>query len=498
MLDRIALHQTRLKTPGISLDPKGVALGAKGLVLLPSLDRLVGFLALYTHAASLADLMASLSIELVRSKLGSREVVMSFAADSSERMDRMAELARLAGGFVFTGTKRHFVQYRDAAAPFGYDLREILPTDASIALYHTSFSQNYEPERRIPLSSLVLRLEPQLAPESARVPGPRWISAEAGLGPALIQYLVRSRVEAEVALAEWPPASEFDPAPLRRHLFKLESVPERMAPLLATTPGIGVFVPAGPGAAVELGYRHPINLRACPVFPPEGLVLLRGRGLPAIVLDKLPSLGPVSAFARVQWQQADPPAGKAVAAARSVDVPLRLALDTKPWRHITATMVPRERLGLLRQLSYRLSRKALEQTTIAFTPEGAVVQREQGVEGIPVGDFFQQVHPSIFVSAGYAAVPDVSPEVLFHALGSPASELVFLRSDGRRVGIAKSAFVALEQALLEAQTWTGLATENVAPALSAALPQVTLESPGFRPLRDVGGEGSSGSGAASG
>ena len=31
MLDRIALHQTRLKTPGISLDPKGVALGAKGL-----------------------------------------------------------------------------------------------------------------------------------------------------------------------------------------------------------------------------------------------------------------------------------------------------------------------------------------------------------------------------------------------------------------------------------------------------------------------------------
>jgi hypothetical protein len=125
-----------------------------------------------------------------------------------------------------------------------------------------------------------------------------------------------------------------------------------------------------------------------------------------------------------------------------------------------------------------------------------VVYREQGVEGIPVGDFFQQVHPSIFVSAGYAAVPDVSPEVLFRALGSPAGELVFLRQDGRRFGVAQSAFVPLEQALLEAQTWTGLATENVAPALSAALPQVTLESPGFRPLRDVAADGSGGTGTA--
>jgi len=45
MLDRVAVHQTRLRTPGLGLDAKGVALGAKGLVLLPSIDRLVAFLA---------------------------------------------------------------------------------------------------------------------------------------------------------------------------------------------------------------------------------------------------------------------------------------------------------------------------------------------------------------------------------------------------------------------------------------------------------------------
>ena len=35
VLERIALHQTRLHTPGLGLDAKGVALGGQGLVLLP-------------------------------------------------------------------------------------------------------------------------------------------------------------------------------------------------------------------------------------------------------------------------------------------------------------------------------------------------------------------------------------------------------------------------------------------------------------------------------
>ncbi|HEX7666198.1 MAG TPA: hypothetical protein VF407_16840, partial [Polyangiaceae bacterium] len=69
MLERIALHQTRLRTPGLGLDPKGVALGAKGLVLLPSIDRLVVLLAVHTSEHSLEDLMAGLEIQLVRSKL---------------------------------------------------------------------------------------------------------------------------------------------------------------------------------------------------------------------------------------------------------------------------------------------------------------------------------------------------------------------------------------------------------------------------------------------
>src|SRR5690606_484119 len=136
---------------------------------------------------------------------------------------------------------------------FGYDVREIQPTDAPIALYHCQFSQLYEYDRKMDLAALLLRLEPRLAPSTALEEGPRWICAEAGLGPALIQYFVRSLVQAEVGVAEWPPASEFDETPLRRYLFRLESLPSRMTQLMRSTPGIGVYVPQGSAnAAVEV------------------------------------------------------------------------------------------------------------------------------------------------------------------------------------------------------------------------------------------------------
>ena len=183
MLERIALHQTRLRTPGLGLEGKGVALGAKGLVLLPSIDRLVAWLSVYTREHSLEDLMPSLEIQIVRSKLGTREITLAFAAESSDRMDRVAETARLVGGFTFTGTSRHFVQYRDAAAPFGYDATQLISTDAALALYHDKFTQVYEVDKAIDLRALLLRLMPHVDPGTHDEGGPRFIVAEQGLGP---------------------------------------------------------------------------------------------------------------------------------------------------------------------------------------------------------------------------------------------------------------------------------------------------------------------------
>lgn len=487
MLDRVAVHQTRLRTPGLGLDAKGVAMGAKGLVLLPSLDRLVAFLALYTQGGSLEDILRSLSVDVVKSKLGAREVVLTFAAESADRMDRLAEVARLAGGYTFTGTSRHFVQYRDGAAPFGYDVPQITATESALALYHNQFSQAYDVERRVEVRSLLLRLEPHVDPSTSREPGPKWICAEHGLGPALIAYFVRSQVDGEVAVGEWPPESSFDEGPVRRYLFRIPDLPARMVPLLSKTPGLGVFQPASDGAAVEIGFRHPVNLRACPVFPAGGLVLFRGHGLPPLELERLPALGALAGFARVTLRLEGEPSNVVTrtGAPDAVALALRLVPSTEPWRSVTATWVSNEELPVLRRIAYVLGPDTLRRATIAVTAEGAFVRNATGIEAIPVGEFFREVHPGLFVPAGYDPLPAVSPEVLHRAIGAPSGQVVFLHRGGRAVGISGAAFVALETALLEAHSWAPLAAANIESALVVELPEVQLEGPGFRPMRDV-------------
>src|SRR5262249_31505662 len=157
-----------------------------------------------------------------------------------------------------------FVQYRDAPAPFGYDVAEITATDAPLVLYHSTFSQTYALDRSIRLKDLLLRLMPRPEPLAGAGPGPLFILAEPGLGPMLLHYLVRSRVEASCGIAEWPPETSFDEAPRKRWLFRIPDLPARMRPTIEKTPGLTSFSPVCPGAAVERTFRHPVSLRACP------------------------------------------------------------------------------------------------------------------------------------------------------------------------------------------------------------------------------------------
>ena len=487
MLERIALHQTRLHTPGLGLDAKGVALGAKGLVLLPSIDRLVALLAVYTRERSLEDLMPSLAMNVVQSRLGTREITLQFAAESSDRMDRVAETARLVGGFTLTGTSRHFVQYRDAGAPFGYDATQLLATDAAIALYHERFSQTYELERSIDLRRLLLRLMPQEDPSAGAEPGVRLVVAEQGLGPALVHYLVRSHVDGEVCVAEWAPESAFDDAPVRRWIFRLPEVPVRMRPLLQTTPGITSFVPAGPGVAVETGYRHPVELRACPVFDTAGLVLVRGRGGEPWEIAKLPPMGSLTAFARVELRAkgADAAVARSVAQPEMVRVPLRVTPSTRPWRNVTATWIDNEQVPLLRRLAYALPQPTLAGARLAITTRGVFLRLAAGIEAIPLGTFFVEVHPNLYLPAGHEVLPAVAPEVLARALGAPPSKVLFVGSDANAVAVDESAFVPLETSLLAAPSWEVTTTAEVDAALAETPIDLRVTSIGLLPLRGV-------------
>jgi hypothetical protein len=123
---------------------------------------------------------------------------------------------------------------------------------------------------------------------------------------------------------------------------------------------------------------------------------------------------------------------------------------------------------------------------VAFTSAGAFVRYAAGIESVPVGEFYREVHPRLYVPAGYDPLPAVSPEVLHKSLGAPAGQVLFIGRDAAVVGVAEGAFVSLETALLEAQTWAPLPASAIEPALVTRVPELSLESPGLLPLRDLG------------
>jgi hypothetical protein len=474
-----------------------VALGAKGLVLLPTLDRLVGFFAVYTRDRSLEDLTASLAIHVVRSSLGSREIALEFAAESSDRMDRIADTARLVGGYTLTGTSRHFVQYRDAAAPFGYDATELAATDASITVYHERVAQTYAIEQAIDLRALLLRLMPRVDPSARVDSGELVVVAAQGLGPALVQYLVRSHVEGEVCVVEWPPESAFDDAPVHRWILRIPELPPRIQPLLATTPGITCFAPVGPGIAVEVGYRHPVELRACPLFDPAGLVLLRGRGDDAWIVERVPPMGELTTFSHIELrppERVSTASGEGPAPAR-LGVRLRVVPSSRPWRNVSATWIEPAQVPLLRRLAYVLPHSTVTQARIALTPRGALLRCPGGADGIPLGTFYVEVHPRVYIPAGHEIAPAVAPEVLARALETTPSQYVFIppdEADGppdgtgpRAVVIEESAFVPLESALLDAPPWEALPGEGIARSLDDTPIVLNVTSIGMLPLRGV-------------
>jgi hypothetical protein len=483
MLERVALHQTRLRVPGVGLDSRGVALGLRGLVLLPSLDRVVAFLAVYTESQTLEPVLDSLRIEVVRSELNTREVVVALDAGSSDRMDRVAEVARLVGGYAFTGTNRHYVQYRDSAAPFGYDVSELSATDSAYAFYHSTFTQAYDVERTVELASLLLALEPHREPSSGP-PGPEiYVVTEAGVGPGLARHLRRSGVRARAGLVDWSDSSPVLGSSGAQWLLHVTDLPLRLVPMLTATPGITTFVPHGPLVGVEHGFRHPVALAACPVFAPGSLTLFRGRGAPPLRVGKLPVLADIRSLQRVRVTE---PAALPVAradAAVPFEVPVRLVPRLGGIPTCSATWLEPHEYPLLRKLAYALPASLLVQTRVAFSERGAVLMNERGLDGIPLGRLYRRIHRSIFVPMGLEVSPAVDGDVLFTAFGAPAGTFLFFQPDGTVIGLEDRAFGQLATGLVEPEKWMPVRTAELEALDAVPASPIWLEPLGVFPLR---------------
>ncbi|MEM6959215.1 MAG: hypothetical protein AAF645_26265 [Myxococcota bacterium] len=487
MLERAALHQTRFRTPGVTPDARGVLLGQKGAVLFPSLDRLIAFLRAYSSEGSLDDLLPSLTIGKMVTSLKTREVLLSFAAESSYRMDRIAGIAKIAGGMVFTGTSRHFVKYRDSASPLGYDVLELQESVDDVVLYHDAFVQGYQQEGTVDLRQLVLKLTPQRArPDEMRSPSPRyWLTAETGVGHAILNYIFRWRVSARAALVEWAPESAFDDQGKRLHLFEIADPPERILELFDALPGVHVYEP-GPGYAVEYGFRHPIELEsASALFDDASLVLFRGVGN-VLTVNPLPPFAPVRSLVRTDLGQGRSGDVGTGTEAPAIALDLRLAPTREPWRRVTATFVPLEHQAWLARLLYGLPPRTLASVSMASASDGFYLLDEGGIEGVPLGTFHTEVGERIYVPAGMTLVPAVSPRVLDDLLRERGNGFAFFDDEGPRV-IAADAFGPVSRRVLRQ-----LAPSSVsASALGddgPGLPLLRYDKPRRLPLWGFGDE----------
>ncbi len=496
MIERVALHQTRFRTPGVTPDARGIVLGDSGLVLFPSLDRLVAFLRAYGDESSLDELLPGLVIRRLITPLRTREIMLAFAAESSYRMDRVAGVAKLTGGLIFTGTSRHFVQYRDSLSPLGYDLQELVEEPADLVLYHDSFRQTYRFDREVSLRDLLFKLTPYRVPESRRatpVPARLWATSEVGVGGAILSYLFRRQVPARAALAEWAPQSAFDDRPRRLYLFDLSDVPKRVVALLAALPGVHVYEPLGKSLGVELGFRHPVALESCQsLFEDETLHLFAGDG-EVVVVNPIPPFAPVTSLVRSavavdDTEPADVVRGAAAQEPAELALPLRLAPTSASWRSVTATVVPASQGAWLQRLLYALPPHTLDALRLAVGSDGYYLLDPRGIEGVPLGRFHSEVAPRIFVPAGLAIVPRVHPSVLEDLLTDRGDGYVFFDANQPMPRVVPaSAFGPVSRRALQ-QLGAAPVSAHPLPSEEPELPLLRYDRPRRFPLWGIPGK----------
>jgi hypothetical protein len=495
MLTPVGLGQTRLILPGLVTDARGVVAGRELCARFPTLDRLVWFFRLLSGERPPDELWLGLRIIHTRSPLGLREVAVLMPNPPGQAADIVARTARSAGGQCFTGAGRHYVQYRDSRAPFGYDVAVPAGDAGDLTLYAADGTATYRIEGELPFDRLLYGLELRRRPGAieAVVPaGPGtlvYATARRGLGPRLATHLDRTGVRAAAALCEPPRPSAFDLGDAF-WLFRIEELPPRLTSLLAFTPGLVPYAPVLDNVLVAVGYHHPIHLEACrPLFGNAGLVLFRPPPAPPTTLPAAPpwtAVGdlvplrtpPVIDATPVQMQSAAPIA---------FDVPLRLERAASSSSRVVAAWIPWTQVRWLRRLCYALPPAALRGYQAALLEPAVLVLGGGDLAGLPFGQLLDEAAPGILVPVGMRLTPQLSPERLAQRWAlAEGSYLVFPGPDSAPLRISPPQLEPLErrilsQARLEPDRAPS-ARRLFAPSEDAAPPDVAHDPLGPWPL----------------
>jgi hypothetical protein len=436
MLQRIAMGQARFNVPGLTPDSRGVVAGRQMALRFPALDRLVGFLRLWSAEQPLDDLQPGLRIVQARAAGGTRDLLVLAPIASPALADVVARTSRTAGGQCFTGTGKHFVLYRDGRAPLGYDAAALAGDTADLLLYAEDHTLSYSTLAELPVDKLLLRLDLERDPLGAAPAGDvLYLMVRRGLGPVVIEYLHRAKrgagsMRASAALCEPSAEGAFHRA-RTFWLVRVDEAPRRLAKVLSGTPGMVPFAPVADNIAVAIGYRHAVHLEACKtVFPLEALFLFAPAPDGVTVVNPAPPLTPVADLVRLRgaWSggSGDLTALTAAKPAARVDlvVPLRLEPAPTSLGRAVAALVPWDNAGWLRSICYAMPPSALRGYRLAVLDRGLLVVAPAALDGLPIGRLLHAAAPGVLVPMGMELRPAVSPEQLAGRLGATGGAVV--------------------------------------------------------------------------
>lgn len=499
MLQRVGLGQVRFNVPGLTADSRGVVTGRQMALRFSALERLVSFLRLWSGEQALDDFQPGLRLVQVRTTGGTREALVIVPVASLPLIDAAARTARTAGGQCFTGAGKHFVQYRDARAPLGYDAVALEPVGEStdFVLYGQDHTQLYAAIGDLPLDKLLLRLDLQRDEGRQRERHDLlFMTVRRGLGGLVLAYLQRFQqrfqhryrqgaeglnapLRVSAALCDAPQEGAFQRG-AAFWILRLENVPARLVSILSHTPGMRLLAPVADNVAIELGYRHPVHLGSCKhAFPLDRLFLFGPAPTGVTVILPAPVFSPIADLVRLQpmspltppaTAQAEPddfrpaPAGSArtasdwrapeapplVGRARPVErvelvVPLRLEPAPAGLSHAVATLVPWQRVGWVRSLCYALPPSAVRGYRLAFLERGILIVAPEALDSFPFGTLLHAPAPGVLLPLGMELRPAISPHELGARVGATGGAVVvFPGPDETPFKIAAETMVTLE------------------------------------------------------
>jgi hypothetical protein len=436
MIAPVAVGQVRFTLPGLAADARGVVSGRDMAARFATLDRVVWFLRLLSAAGDLDACWSGMRLTLVRSSLGLREMVLLVPAPSTEAADLVARVARTAGGQAATGAGRHFVEYRDARAPLGYDVSEVAREPGDFVFYGADQVVTCQAESDRSLPRLLLGLDLLRRPGGFRgAPGDSgacYATARRGLGARLCEYLGRAGVQARAALCEQTAESAFGMA-TGFWLFHIEDLPARLCSLMSETPGLALYRQVTDGVAVAAGYRHPVNLAGCRVlFSESRLLLLAPRPTGATLLDPAPALVdmadllPLPVFAAGE----SPSVSARPVQPKRLDVPLRLVPAPERSARAKAAYLPWSQVGWLRRLCLALPSNVLRGHRVAVLDDAVLLVAPDELAALPLGKLLDQAAPGVLLPAGMRLAPTLDPEALAKRLGAGDKSLLVFHSVG--------------------------------------------------------------------